>query len=330
MDEWWVEHVKSWPPPKTHREVQVFLEFANFYWRFIHQFAKITSPITDLLVGSKNGKKTGPFVWTEEASSAFWQLIDAFMTALMLQHFQLENLIKVETDASSFTAAAVLTQQLWVNGELLSAWHPVAFYSWKLTPTEHWYKTHDAELLAIVLAFKEWWHYLEGSHHQITIVTDHNNLKYFMKTKELNGRQARWALKLAEFNFKIQYCPGHLNATDALSRWLDYESGDQEEDLLLPTLQNKLQGKVVRVVLTNLGNWRWNSGEEGSCLLMRQVTSSGVSAERVGNPQHLKGSYWNVRNASTELGIHWVDDRSPPDIQGTREPHTRMNSDANP
>ena len=142
-------------------------------------------------------------MWTEEALSVFWQLIDAFMTAPMLQHFQLENLIKVETDASSFTAAAVLTQQLWVNGELLSAWHPVAFYSWKLTPTERWYKTHDAELLAIVLAFKEWWHYLEGSHHWITVITDHNNLKYFMKTKELNGRQARWALKLAEFDFKI-------------------------------------------------------------------------------------------------------------------------------
>ena len=75
-----------------------------------------------------------------------------------------------------------------------------------------------------------------------------------MKTKELNGRQARWALKLAEFDFKIQYCPGHLNAADALSRQLDYESRDQEEDLLLPTLQNKLQGKVVRVILTNQGN----------------------------------------------------------------------------
>ena len=63
---------------------------------------------------------------------------------------------------------------------------------------------------------------------------------------------------------------------------------------------------------------------------MRQVTSSGVSAERVDNPQHLKGSYQNVRNASTELRIHQVDDRSLLDIQGTREPHTRMNLNANP
>ena len=70
---------------------------------------------------------------------------------------------------------------------------------------EQGYETHDAELLAIVMAFKQWRHYLEGSQYPIEVITDHNNLKYFMTTKELNGRQARWALRLAAFDFMIQY-----------------------------------------------------------------------------------------------------------------------------
>ena len=70
---------------------------------------------------------------------------------------------------------------------------------------EQGYETHDAELLAIVMAFKQWRHYLKGSQYPIEVITDHNNLKYFITTKELNGRQARWALRLAAFDFVIQY-----------------------------------------------------------------------------------------------------------------------------
>ena len=106
---------------------------------------------------------------------------------------------------------------------------------------ERGYETHDAELLAIVMAFKQWRHYLEGSRYPIEVITDHNNLKYFMTTKELNGRQARWALRLAAFNFVIQYQPGRLNAADAPSRRPDYAAIEQGEDMILLTLQNKLK-----------------------------------------------------------------------------------------
>ena len=50
------------------------------------------------------------------------------------------------------------------------------------------YKMHDAELLAIVKAFKNWRHYLEGCQYEALVLTDYNNLGWFMDTKILSSR----------------------------------------------------------------------------------------------------------------------------------------------
>ena len=50
------------------------------------------------------------------------------------------------------------------------------------------------------------------------VLTDHNNLKYFMELAQLNGRQARWAMKLSIFDFFIMHRPGKTNLADAPSR----------------------------------------------------------------------------------------------------------------
>ncbi|RMZ86289.1 hypothetical protein DV736_g6486, partial [Chaetothyriales sp. CBS 134916] len=71
------------------------------------------------------------------------------------------------------------------------------------------------QLLAIVEGFKHFRHYLEGGPHPIHVRTDHNNLRYFMTTKDLN---------------------------DPLSRQPDYEISETEKaNVALPTLQNMLR-----------------------------------------------------------------------------------------
>ena len=40
-----IEVVKKWPEPKLVWDIQVFLGFANFYWRFIQGFNKIAAPL---------------------------------------------------------------------------------------------------------------------------------------------------------------------------------------------------------------------------------------------------------------------------------------------
>ena len=44
-----IEVVKKWPEPKSVRNIQVFLGFANFYRQFIQSFSKIAAPLTSML-----------------------------------------------------------------------------------------------------------------------------------------------------------------------------------------------------------------------------------------------------------------------------------------
>ena len=89
-----------------------------------------------------------------------------------------------------------------------------------MIPAETQYETHNAELLAIVEAFKTWCHYLEGCKHKVLVLIDHNNLWRFMNMKSLSSHQVRWAQELSRYHFQIDYQQGKANGSaDALSRF---------------------------------------------------------------------------------------------------------------
>jgi len=85
-----IDTIKIWLTLKTFQKVQVFLKFVNFYRCFIKAYLQIASPLTGLLKGSKNEKKTEPFEWSKDAAKAFDYLKEVFMTALILVHFDSE------------------------------------------------------------------------------------------------------------------------------------------------------------------------------------------------------------------------------------------------
>jgi hypothetical protein len=147
----------------------------------------------------------------------FDELKEAFCCAPILRHFDPALETIVETDASGFAAAGVLSQRFPEGDSLVL--HPVAYYSRKPTPAECNYGIGDEELLAIVIAFEECQPHLLGAEKPVLVLTDHNDLQGFVTKKLLNHCQARWALELSEYNFKIVYRPGPKNAkADALTR----------------------------------------------------------------------------------------------------------------
>ena len=120
----------------------------------------------------------------------------------------------LETDASDFVSARVLSQY---NDEGIL--RPVAFSSKKHSAVECNYEIYDKELLAIIRCLEEWRPELEGTETPVRVLTDHRNLEYFMSTKMLNRRQARWSEFLSRYNFRIIYRPGKQGEKpDALTR----------------------------------------------------------------------------------------------------------------
>jgi RNase H-like domain found in reverse transcriptase/Reverse transcriptase (RNA-dependent DNA polymerase)/Integrase zinc binding domain/Chromo (CHRromatin Organisation MOdifier) domain/Aspartyl protease len=212
MDPKKVEAVQTWPQPKTVKELQSFLGFANFYRRFIEGYSKTTAPLTELT------KKEGTFTWGMTQQNAFEDLKKKFISAPILATFDPERQIILETDASDLAIGMCISQP---DDEGRS--RPIAFYSRKMIPAELNYEIHDKELLAIVTAFNEWRAYLEGPKYPVKVYTDHKNLLYFTTTKALTRRQVRWAETLAAHNFEILYTKGKENAkADALSRRPDH------------------------------------------------------------------------------------------------------------
>ncbi|SOV09702.1 uncharacterized protein UDID_19291 [Ustilago sp. UG-2017a] len=199
-----------------------FLGFANFYRRFIAHFARIAKPLTSLVKPTKCFKK---FELPKEAQQAFQQLIQAFTSAGVLQHFDYHLPTRLETDASDFAIAGVLKQ------EHEGRWHPVAFYSRKMSLAERNYEIHDKELLAVVACLTQWQHMLAGLPSQLVILTDHEALKYFKSQRRITGRQARWAVLLADFDFILQYRPGDKGGEpDALTRRADMQPAGEEQE----------------------------------------------------------------------------------------------------
>lgn len=183
--------ISNWPTPTTVPRLQSFLGFANFYRKLIFQYSKIIKPLTSLL------KKNVPFIWSTDCQVAFPTVQQKLTDAPLLRYFDSDKQCILETAASGYAVAAILSQRH-PDGV-----HPISYVSKFLSPAEQNYDIYDRELLAIVLAFKTWRHYLEGSSQLIRVLTDHLNLTWFSTTKQLNRRQARWYLELPSYRFQI-------------------------------------------------------------------------------------------------------------------------------
>jgi len=165
-----VQGVVEWLVPKSVKDVQKFLGLANYYRRFVKDFAKIAKPLHET---TRKGKK---WEWGEKQQKAFEELKKRFMTEP-----DLDKEMRVEADASDFATGGVLSMKC--EDE---KWRPVAYISKSLNEAERNYKIHDKEMLAIIRCLEAWRHFLEGAKGRFEIWTDYKNLEYFMKAQKLN------------------------------------------------------------------------------------------------------------------------------------------------
>jgi len=217
-----IEAIVNWQEPENVTQLRSFLGFCNYCRRFITEWSKNTEPFTRLT------KKEEPWRWGDEQRKLFKELKELFTQDPILKIYQSGLETVVETDASDFALGACLIQRH------QDGWHPVAYYSRKMTPPELNYDIYNKELLGIVAALKEWRAFLQGTEGPFVVKTDHKNLTGFLTTKELNRRQVRWAEMLAEYHFEIQHTKGTDNArADALSRKAELQNDEKPSGAML-------------------------------------------------------------------------------------------------
>jgi len=175
-----VEGVLKWLMPQCVRDVRKFLGLANYYRRFVKNFAKVALPMNQLT------RKDEKWKWGEEQQVVFEQLKAVFTTRLVLATPKLDKEFRVEANASNFATGGVLSVKCDEN-----LWRPVSFISKALNETERNYEIHNKEILGVIRCLEAWRHFLEGARVKFEIWTDHKNLEYFMTSQNLNCRQAR-------------------------------------------------------------------------------------------------------------------------------------------
>ena len=215
-----VQAILDWPIPRNVHEVRQFLGLASYYRRYVAAFARIASPLSDLLVEADvelRKKKFRPIRWTPTAQYAFDTLKKSLVTEPILLQPDRTEPFRIETDASEWAIGCVLLQ-LGLDGK----WHPVAFDGRKLNGAELNYPVHEKELLAIKYALRTWNEYIQNGT-TTEVVTDHESLKYLTTTKTPSKRLARWIDEFSEYQLDIKYRKGsEAVVPDAISRRPDF------------------------------------------------------------------------------------------------------------
>jgi hypothetical protein len=202
--------IKDWPVPSgsledIKDEVRSFLGLANYYRKFVGAFARITTPLTNLL--SKN-----PEPWSDKHTQAFNMLKQRLTSAPVLVYPNPDKPFYLFFDSSTKVALGGVLCQADENEDM----HPVAFESRKLTLAEKNYPVHELETLAFVHCVKKWRHFLDAQ--RFFVFTDNSSVGRILTNQNPSPRLVRWVDWLQRYQFTIKHIPRSLNqVADTLS-----------------------------------------------------------------------------------------------------------------
>ena len=224
-----VQAMEEFPMPETYTQVRAFCRLAEHYRRFIKGFANLAHPLYDVL-----GKevKMGLVDLPPEAWEAVNILKGKVQSTPVLVFPDFDKSFLLETDASKEGLGAVLSQK-----QSDGRYHPVAFGSHSLTPSEKNYHSCKLEFLTLKWSITE--HFKEYLVYSPFVVqTDNNPLTYVLMMPNLDATGHQWVGALASFQFKLEYQKGTDNgSTDALSRVPISHSRE--------TIQSLLEGVII-------------------------------------------------------------------------------------
>lgn len=205
-----LEALKSMRPPIKLNELRGYLGLLNFFHSFIPNLQEKTKEMRKLL------KKEVAFEWTLSMQAEFETTKAILTTDATRAHFDSQaDETFVITDASQQALGAIMTQKNKDGMERM-----VMCSSRATTATEANYGQDGLEALAVVWALEKWRFFTLGR--RIVVKSDASALKYIYnnasdKKREMS-RARVFALKLAPFNFVLEFIQGKKNPADPFSR----------------------------------------------------------------------------------------------------------------
>jgi hypothetical protein len=147
-----VQAILAIKPPTGVRELRHILGMVQYYRDLWARRSNMLAPLTSL-VGEggqtkstkTKGNKKVPWHWDEVHQRAFDHVKFTIVKDVVLAYPDYSKVFEIYTDASSKQLGAVITQDN----------RPIAFFSWKLSDTQHKYSVTKIELQAIVETLKE-------------------------------------------------------------------------------------------------------------------------------------------------------------------------------
>lgn len=234
--------IENYPIPHDKESTKRFVLLANYWRKFIPNFATIASPLNYL------DKKSVKFVWSDKCQIAFETLKNCLINPPILSYPDFNKKFIITVDASKMGIGAVLSQISDDGSDL-----PISFASKTFTKGERNKATIEQELLAIHFGIKYFRPYIYGV--KFLVRSDHKPLQYLFSLKDPTSKLARIRLDLSDYDFTIEHIKGKENvAADALSR-LEFNDirkirNSEEHQLLVMTrAQLKEQHKIVNTTV---------------------------------------------------------------------------------
>ncbi len=186
-----ISAIKNFPQPQNLEKVPSFLGLCGYYRPFIRGFARISSPLTQLL------RKQVPFHWNALQDKSFSDLKSALINAPALAFPDYSFPFTLYTDASILDIGAVLMQP-----DARGKNRPIAYANRTLNQAETNYSVTHQETLAIVWALKYFRDIIVE--YPTTAFTDHAPVTELFKGRNLTGRLARWYITVHGFGKKVK------------------------------------------------------------------------------------------------------------------------------
>ncbi|CAF1141767.1 unnamed protein product, partial [Brachionus calyciflorus] len=202
--------LKKRAKPITVQELQSWLVVANYYRKFIGNYAELARPLYELLglknvlsnLRKRNGavnRKKVQLNFNEQATENFHRLRNILCSELVLALPNFEYQMYLSTDACDFGYGGVLEQE--INGER----RPIAYFQ------------GVTQLLKRNIL-----HFI--------VFTDHKPLIWIKDKTNTHQRLERWLLRLSNYDFEIMYKPGKDNIIadnfSRIPREDEYESSE--------------------------------------------------------------------------------------------------------